>query len=117
MQQSQVSAQVSTAKDYPMNATWLFHAPPGEVTGDRKQQWIRANSQKFGHKSVPVLPVKVNSHSADSSISLKPQVWVAFNWINGAIYYFTIGYEWDFLRFTIYGPSMSESEMTISVCN
>lgn len=80
IQQSQVSAQVSANKDYPMNATWLFHAPPPtqEANVDRKQ-WIRERTNTAGdlppklcHKTVPVLPVKTQSHSADSSLNVKP---------------------------------------------
>lgn len=81
-------AVVGLESDYPMNATWLFHAPAGsggddpEILGGLKQQqqqeWLireRVNANapatvelppKMNMKNVPVLPVKVQSQSSSA---------------------------------------------------
>lgn len=62
--------------DYPMNATWLFHAPPSsgnEIGGIKRTEWIKERSKaaaavdlppKLCLKSVPVLPVKPNQNNS-----------------------------------------------------
>lgn len=71
----------SLDSDYPMNATWLFHAPAGGAdigSGTKRSDWIKDRKgvdlpPKLCLKSVPVLPVKPQNNSSVGVKLTKPE--------------------------------------------
>lgn len=68
--------------DYPMNATWLFHAPAGGAadigSSTKRSEWIKDRKgvdlpPKMCLKSVPVLPVKPPNNSSVGVKLTKPE--------------------------------------------